>query len=125
MPPCFSPASATAETASNDNTAAAYACKLRMLTSLEISASYRADFLERYHGGAPAQPASADRGIGPSDYGSRGLTDGRDRDQWGRRARPSELSKFQLALPFSSRITGCREARDPGHQSEREATTPL
>src|SRR5258705_13789440 len=57
MPPCFSPASATAETASNDNTAAAHACTLRMLPSLDISASSRADFLERYHGGAPAQPA--------------------------------------------------------------------
>src|SRR5712692_8170135 len=33
MPPCFSPASATAETASNDNIAAAHACTLRMLPS--------------------------------------------------------------------------------------------
>src|ERR1700687_1085445 len=34
MPPCFSPASATPETASNDNTTAAHACTLRMLPSL-------------------------------------------------------------------------------------------
>src|ERR1700686_5398499 len=33
MPPCFSAASATAETASNDNTPAAHACTLRMLPS--------------------------------------------------------------------------------------------
>src|SRR6266566_3003583 len=92
MPPCFfSPASATAETASNDNTAAAYACTLRMLSSLEISASYRADFLERYHGGTAAQPASADRGIGPSD---RGGEQGRVNCQSSR-----------LPLPFSSRIS--------------------
>src|ERR1700675_971994 len=44
MPPCFgSAASATVVTASNDNTAAASACTLRMLLSLEVSASSRAN----------------------------------------------------------------------------------
>src|SRR6266446_6276784 len=58
MPPCFSsPACARPETTSNDTTAAANTCTLRMLPSLDISASSRADFLERYHGGRPAQPA--------------------------------------------------------------------
>src|SRR6476646_7571894 len=75
MPPCFpSPACATAQNTSNDATAAAHACTLRMLLSLEISASSRADFLERYHGGGSAQPASAYVDIGPSDYGSRCVT---------------------------------------------------
>src|ERR1700694_6328934 len=45
MPPCFgSAASAALETVSNDKIAAASACTLRMLSSLEISASDWADF---------------------------------------------------------------------------------
>src|SRR6476469_3140928 len=67
MPPCFSLACATPETASKDNTAAASACTLRILPSLDISASSRADFLKRYHGREPAQPASTRVNIGTSD----------------------------------------------------------
>src|ERR1700737_1189504 len=48
MPPCFSAASAALETASTDNTAAATTRTLRMLSSLDISASYRAAYVKRY-----------------------------------------------------------------------------
>src|SRR3954454_6134531 len=59
MPPCFSAACARPEITSNDTAAAASACTLRMFPSHDTPASCRTDFLERYHGGASAQPATA------------------------------------------------------------------
>jgi len=38
-----------------------------MFLSLDISASWRADFVKRYHGAVSAQPARPDADIGTSD----------------------------------------------------------
>jgi hypothetical protein len=38
-----------------------------MFLSLDIPASWRADFVERYHGKASAQPATTGADIGTSD----------------------------------------------------------
>src|SRR5258705_6297734 len=118
MPPCFSsPACARLETTSNDSAAAAHACTLRILPSLEIPASARPDFSNDIMAEGlrnQRQPVAA-LVLWTKAARRGGGTDDRARDQQGRRAPPREAARVQLAArPPTLRSPGLPWAVVPG-----------
>src|SRR6266403_2289842 len=134
MPPCFSsPACARLETTNNDSAAAAHACTLRMLPSLEIPASARPDFSNDIMAEGlrnQRQPVAA-LVLWTKAARRGGGTDDRAGDQQGRGARPRERSRLQLAASLRLRDHGpcwgprSRSSTGEGSNAAAQAALPF